>query len=115
MQRWGLRRSDATQMVKSKRNVAKPNPAFYTQLKIWGSCDYNIRSVISINGVKPFKEQYSLVWNTKLEDGNQRLKRGKMSDSITSAMEICWDRLSVSFMGGRNVQERLVAPHDVDL
>ncbi|KAL8875209.1 MAG: hypothetical protein Q9198_006396, partial [Flavoplaca austrocitrina] len=59
MQRWGLKRSDAKQMVKSKRNVANPNSAFYTQLKVWGNCDYNIRSVISINGVKPFKEAYA--------------------------------------------------------
>ncbi|KAL8881098.1 MAG: hypothetical protein Q9198_001631, partial [Flavoplaca austrocitrina] len=60
MQRWGLKRSDAKQMVKSKRNVANPNPAFYTQLKVWGNCDYNIRSAISINGFKPFKETYAL-------------------------------------------------------
>ncbi|KAL8651245.1 MAG: hypothetical protein Q9226_004787 [Calogaya cf. arnoldii] len=60
MQRWALKRSDAKQMVKSKRNVANPNSAFYTQLKVWGNCDYDIRSGISINGVKPFKEKYSV-------------------------------------------------------
>ncbi|KAL8991838.1 MAG: hypothetical protein Q9169_007608 [Polycauliona sp. 2 TL-2023] len=60
MQRWGLKRSDAKQMVKSKRDVANPNPAFYNQLKIWGNCEYNIRSVISINGVNPLKEAYTV-------------------------------------------------------
>ncbi|KAL8833676.1 MAG: hypothetical protein Q9176_007877 [Flavoplaca citrina] len=65
MQRWGLKRSDAKQMVKSKRNVANPNSAFYTQLKVWGNCDYNIRSAISINGVKPFKEAYAVCSPTR--------------------------------------------------
>ena len=64
MQRWGLKRLDAKQMVKSKRNVANPNSAFYNQLKVWGNCDYNIRSAISINGVKPFKEAYAVCFLT---------------------------------------------------
>lgn len=60
MQRWGLKRSEAKQMVKAKRNVASPNSGFYTQLKVWGTCKYDIRSAISINGTKPFKEEYQV-------------------------------------------------------
>ena len=60
MQRFGLRRSEAKQMVKSKRNVANPNPGFYTQLKVWGNCGYDIRSPTKINGVRPFKDEYQV-------------------------------------------------------
>ena len=60
MQRFALPRSDAKQLVKSKRNVANPNSAFYTQLRIWGQCHYDLRAAISINGVKPFKQPYQV-------------------------------------------------------
>ena len=60
MQRWGLSRSDAKQMVRNKRNVATPNPSFYTQLKVWEQCKYNIQASISIDGVKPFKLEYQV-------------------------------------------------------
>ncbi|KAL8977785.1 MAG: hypothetical protein Q9205_006486 [Flavoplaca limonia] len=82
MQRWGLKRSDAKQMVKSKRNVANPNSAFYNQLKVWGNCDYNIRSAISINGVKLFKEAYALIWKKQLEDGIGMPERDKMAQEV---------------------------------
>lgn len=48
-------------MVKSKRNVANPNSGFYTQLKVWGNCKYDIRSPISINGARPFKDEYQVI------------------------------------------------------
>ena len=60
MQRFALPRSDAKQLVKSKRNVANPNSAFYTQLRIWGQCHYDLRAAISINGEKPFKQPYQV-------------------------------------------------------
>ena len=60
MQRYGLRRSEAKQLVKSHRNVANPNPGFYTQLKVWGNCKYDIRSPILINGARPFKDAYQV-------------------------------------------------------
>ena len=60
MSRWGLKRSEAKQMIKGKRGVANPNSGFYTQLKIWGQCNYDIRSPIVVNGVKPFKDEYQV-------------------------------------------------------
>ena len=60
MQRWGLSRSDAKLMVRNIRNVANPNSSFYTQLKVWEKCKYNIQASISINGVKPFKLEYQV-------------------------------------------------------
>ena len=60
MQRHGLTRSDAKKMVRSKRNVANPNSGFYTQLRIWEECKYDIKAPISINGVKPYKKEYQV-------------------------------------------------------
>lgn len=60
MQRWGLNRSDAKQMVRNKRNVANPNHSFYTQLKVWEQCKYNLQSPISVDGVKPYKLEYQV-------------------------------------------------------
>ena len=60
MQRWGLSRSDAKLMVRNIRNVANPNHSFYTQLKVWEKCKYNIQASISIDGVKPFKLEYQV-------------------------------------------------------
>ena len=47
-------------MVRNKRNVANPNSSFYTQLKVWEQCRYNIQASISIDGVKPYKLEYQV-------------------------------------------------------
>lgn len=44
MQRWGISRSDAKAMVRDKRSIVRPNRGFYTQLRIWEECEYDIHT-----------------------------------------------------------------------
>lgn len=58
MQRYGIPRSAAKRLVRSKRNVASPNAGFYAQLKVWEACGYDIRTEWAVDGVRQLKEAY---------------------------------------------------------
>ena len=60
MQRYGLSRSEAKEMVKAKRHQANPNSGFYSQLKVWEKLKYDIRSNILVDGARPLKKDYEV-------------------------------------------------------
>lgn len=45
-------------MVRAKRHVANPNGGFYRQLKVWGECNHDIRTMWMIDGKRQFKLEY---------------------------------------------------------
>lgn len=69
MQRFGIGRSAALQLVREKREVVNPNRGFYRQLKVWKECEYDVYSKIRIDGVRQLKEEY-LKW--KRENGERK-------------------------------------------
>ncbi|KAL8690627.1 MAG: hypothetical protein Q9218_003961, partial [Villophora microphyllina] len=85
MQRYGLSRSEAKEMVKAKRSVVGPNSGFYTQLKAWERCKYDIHSAILIDGVRVFKAEYN-EWLAKFEETNAKEKR-KLEERETRRRE----------------------------
>jgi len=68
MQRWGISRSDAKALVRDKRSIVRPNRGFYTQLRVWEECEYDIHTKWMIDGVKQFKLPYQQWQRGAVED-----------------------------------------------
>lgn len=68
MQRWGVSRSDAKNLVREKRNIVRPNRGFYTQLRVWEECQYDIHTKWTVDGVKQLKLPYQNWQNGLIED-----------------------------------------------
>lgn len=46
MRAWGVGFSEAQIFVKDKRPVARPNPGFCEQLRVWQACEYSVEEVV---------------------------------------------------------------------
>jgi len=74
MQRYGISRSEAKRLVRSKRNVANPNAGFYRQLKVWEACRYDIHTLWSVDGVRQLKMEYR-AWLGDVEEEKRKRER----------------------------------------
>lgn len=87
MQRYGIPRSTAKRLVRSKRNVANPNSGFYTQLKVWEACRYDIHTAWSIDGVKQFKMEYQSWLRDREEEKRKREAEARNEEEERAGQE----------------------------